>query len=93
MLKSPAACLCHFSPIIRFRLCLAVYLTVCFANQLVGKVYFMMSFWSIVGKVNRDCGVSFGALLHSCFFELIFIPAPDHVKNTGSFLGLCFQTV
>ena len=67
MLKTPAAFLFYFSPIMRFRLCLAVYLTVYFANHLVGKVLIMRSFWSFFGKVNRDCRVSFGALLHFVF--------------------------
>ena len=68
MLKTPAAFYFYFSPIIRFRLRLAVYLTVYFANHLVGKVFCMRSFWSFFGKVNRDCRASFGALLHSVFY-------------------------
>ena len=93
MLKTPAAFLFYFSPIIRFRLCLGVYLTVYFAIHLVGKVFFVRSFWSFFWKVTQGATVRFGALLHSFFFGCLFIPAPDHVKNPGSFSGLCFQTV
>ena len=67
MLKTPAAFLFYFSPIMRFRLCLAVYLTVYFAHPLVGKVFFMRSFWSFFGKVTQGATVDFGALLHSFF--------------------------
>ena len=67
MLKTPAAFLFYFSPIMRFRLCLAVYLTVYLAIHLVGKVFFMRSFWSFFGKVTQGATVDFGALLHSFF--------------------------
>ena len=67
MLKTPAAFLFYFSPIMRYRLCLAVHLTVYFAHHLVGKGFFMRSFWSFLGKVTQGATVDFGALLHSFF--------------------------
>ena len=75
MLKTLAAFYFYFSPIIRFRLCLAVYLTVYFAHPLVGKVFFMRSFWSFFGKVTQGATVDFGALLHSFFYFTDFCPS------------------
>jgi len=55
MLKTPAAFLFYFSPIIKFRLCLAVYLTVYFANHLVGKVFVNEVFLELFWEGNSGC--------------------------------------
>ena len=53
--------------------CLAVDLTVYFANHLVGKVFVGEVFLDLFGKVNQGYRFDVLALLHLFLFELICV--------------------